>query len=116
MKRFLVASILALGLMAWSPNEASAWSKFNFNIGLNISYEAADTNFLWGLFRSGPHPFAGQPGYFEGQNGGHGGYTPDVTPGSQPAPQQYYQQMPHAGSPGSQFATQPVGYSTQQQQ
>src|SRR4051812_21402178 len=87
MKRFLVACSLALALTALAEQKASAWSKFNFNVGLNVSYEAAETNFLWGAFRSGPHPFA-QPGgevYGGGPHGGYGG--------------QYYNPTPQAAAP-----------------
>jgi hypothetical protein len=86
MKRFLVVSSLALAVVLMAEQKASAWSKFNFNIGLNLSREAAENNFFWGLYRNGPHPFAqqqgqggyGQGGYGQGGYGqggyGHGGY------------------------------------------
>jgi len=121
MKRFLATIVAALAILAISQNKASAWSKCNFNIGLHFSREAADNSFLWGLYRSGPHPFASGP---SSVMSGHG-YVPDN-------PYQYYNPYPAAGGPatsptlpapaqsvpqaaaGTQYngqnGTQPVGY------
>lgn len=91
MKRFLVACSLALALTALAEQKASAWSKFNFNVGLNISREAAENNFLWGLYRNGPHPFAQGGGEGYGYGGaGQGGFGG-----------QYYNAMPQAGAPAT---------------
>src|SRR5262245_14538063 len=82
MKRFLILSSAALALLATTEQMASAWSKFNVNIAMNIAMEGAENNFLWGFFRNGPHPFAqsgGFPGYY-----GQGGY------GDAPSPYPYY--------------------------
>jgi hypothetical protein len=70
MKRFVIACSLALAVSAISGQKASAWSKFNFNVGLNIGYEAAENSFLWGFFRNGPHPYAQAGGYGAHNNGG----------------------------------------------
>lgn len=104
MKRFLAFSFAALGILAISDNKASAWSKTNFNIGLHISREAADNNFLWGLFRNGPHPFGNNP-HAAAQHG-HG-YVPDN-------PHPYYNPNPHAGTPGTAPTLPPPGQSMPQ--
>jgi hypothetical protein len=74
-KKSLVIGLLALGLSALSQQQAAAWTKFNFSVGLNLSWESGNNNFLWGLFRDGqapgyptdvlgyPHQFANQ-GYY----------------------------------------------------
>ncbi len=86
MKRFLATFVAALAILASSQNKASAWSKCNFNIGLHFSREAADNSFLWGLYRSGPHPFATNPHAGLQPHG----YTPDY-------PYPYFNPNPHAG-------------------
>ncbi len=124
MKRFLVACAAVAALLAVADQKASAWTKFNFNVGLNMSYETADTNLLWGLFRSGPHPFAqqgqdpyGYGGYWNGghanagQGGANYGYYPYFTaptttpPATLPAPGQ----SAPAQSPASNQTSQ-IGY------
>jgi hypothetical protein len=61
MKKFLVICGLALALSALSREQASAWHKFNFNVGLNISWEAANNCYFCGLFTSGPAPYGYAP-------------------------------------------------------
>ncbi len=100
MKRFLVACTLALALMANAQQKASAWSKFNFNVGLNISREASDNNFLFGLYRNGPHPNA-QGGNGGGGGGGYDGYGSAGGAGAGTgygAGNPYFNQMPAAGA------------------
>jgi hypothetical protein len=55
-KKLVVASVLAMGLIANSNQEAHAWTKFSFDVGLSIKYEAAGNNLLWGLWQNGPYP------------------------------------------------------------
>ena len=68
MKRFVTMCAVALALLAFESRQASAWSKFGFSVGMNIGYEKADNNFGWGLYRSGPHPFAQGGGYYGGDS------------------------------------------------
>ena len=56
MKRVLTVSVFALAVVMLSQQQAMAWSKFGFNIGMNVNYECADNVFLWGACRSGPVP------------------------------------------------------------
>jgi hypothetical protein len=91
MKRFLIACSLALAVSAISGQKASAWTKWNFNIGLNISREAAENNFLWGFFRNGPHPYAQATGGYGGQGGQMYGQND----------QQYFSPMPAPASAGT---------------
>src|SRR5437764_10386456 len=88
-KKFLMVGVLALGGLALSQQQASAWSKFNMSIGLNISYEAANNNFFWGLFRNGQVPgYPTDTGHnFSVNNGpppGYGGFPDHGYPMAQP--------------------------------
>src|SRR5262245_18959597 len=76
MKRFLVLCSAALALMETTEQKASAWNKFNFNVGLNFGCENAENSLLWGLYRNGPHPYAQAAGQVYGGYGpyGYGGY------------------------------------------
>jgi hypothetical protein len=120
MKRLAIAGVLALGLMACSQQRASAWTKFNFSAGFNISYESSGFCFSsccnW---YSPPCPYGG-PG-FSGFGGfpdyGHDGlaaYAPEAAT----APASTFtapKPTPASGSPApkatSYSGTQPVSYS-----
>jgi len=56
MKRVLTLSVFALAVVGMTGQQAKAWKKFGFNIGMNVNYESADTNCLWGAYRNGPVP------------------------------------------------------------
>ena len=108
MKRFLIIGALALGLVAMSRQEASAWIKCRFSVGLNWSWDSGNNNFLWGFMKNGqvpgyptdfyaggasmppPSPYAGMMG--GGMVGGYpdmGGHAPTGGPGFvAPAPSQ----------------------------
>src|SRR5437763_1735249 len=72
-KKFLMIGALALGLAAVSGQEASAWIKCNFSVGLNWSWESGNNSFLWGLWTSGQAP----------------GYPTDAFNGTYAAPSPY---------------------------
>jgi hypothetical protein len=55
MKKMLVAGVMALALTATSHQQASAWCKFNFSAGINMSYESTGSCFGWG-FNCVPNP------------------------------------------------------------
>ena len=63
MKRLIIMSLFALGLLLALHQEASAWSKFKFGIGFNISWEGANNSFLCGLLKGGPAPPGVDNGY-----------------------------------------------------
>lgn len=126
MKRFLIACSLALAVSTVAEQKAMAWKKFNFNVGMNISSESAENNFMWGLFRNGPHPFAqqGQQNPYGGGGYGGGGYgggqdpfqyynpMPTQAPNTLPAPMQSApaQNMPSGQGINNNQGTQRVGY------
>jgi hypothetical protein len=58
MKKMIVAALLGAGLVLLSAGEASAWSKFNFTVGLNCCYEGANNCVLWGALQGGDGPYA----------------------------------------------------------
>jgi hypothetical protein len=143
MKRFLIACSLSLALIATSNQKASAWKKWNFNVGLNLSHEAAENNLLWGLYRNGPHPFAqqgaqggyGQGGYGQGgpgygvpgaygqagfdPSGGYGmpGYNqmPSATGAAPATLPAPVQSTPVQSLPSGNSQTSPVSYNVPQQ-
>ncbi len=134
MKKFLTIGALALGLAAFSQQEASAWIKCNFSIGLNWSWEAGNNNYFWGMIRTGqvpgyptdyqqsahvptPSPYAGMMGAAPPMVYGDG-HAPHGAPGFTPPPPQTVE--PPAGKAPAQPTTttsqyyntgyQPVGY------
>jgi hypothetical protein len=71
MKKLVMASMLALGALAVSSQPASAWTKFKFGIGANISYTGSGNCLFWGAAKGAPLPDCGMPG-----GGFPGGYAP----------------------------------------
>jgi hypothetical protein len=106
MKKMIVAAALALALTATARQEASAWCKFNFSVGCNMSYESTGTCFGWG-FNCQPNPAPcgygacpSYPGYGSYAYGGYGygGYAPHAAapvaaPAAAPARPQGTQQV-----------------------
>jgi hypothetical protein len=84
-KKFLIMAGLALGVAAVSWQQASAWIKCNFSVGLNWCWESGNNSFLWGAWTSGQvpgsptdvgccHGFCGVGGFPGCDYGGYGGY------------------------------------------
>jgi hypothetical protein len=78
--------VLALTLAAVAAPRAHAWAKFNFGVGLNLSYEAANNCWLWGALRNGPtgveYPNWANGSIFDHNgNYGNGLYNSNVPPG-----------------------------------
>jgi len=94
MNKFLLTCGLALALTALSHQQASAWHKFNFSVGLNIGWEAANNSYFCGRFSSGPPPYAAgfPPAYFPAfgypapVDGVNGHYAAAPAASSAPAP------------------------------
>jgi hypothetical protein len=133
-KKFLTIGALALGLAAVSQQEASAWIKCNFSVGLNWSWESGNNSFLWGAWTSGQVPgyptdaYNGHhaaPSPYAGMMGGavpyadHGGYAPHggsgfvaPPPGQTPEPPTH--KNGSTSAPASAYygsnGYQPVGY------
>ena len=65
---------LAAAVLAAVPQHASAWSNIRFGAGVNLHWQTADNNLLWGGFRNGqiPSPY-GHHGHdgFHGHHGHH---------------------------------------------
>lgn len=97
MKKVLALGLLALGLIALSQQEASAWKNSRFGIGLNWDYQSGGNSFFWGLWRNGQPPGPG----------GFGDGMPYHGHGHKHATQGNYWAMP-AQQPG--FAPVPYGY------
>lgn len=78
MKKFAIAGLLALGLLACPQQQADAWIKVQFGVGLNFSFESGNNSWFWGAFNNGQIP--GYPtnvpiGHHYGH--GYGGYPMD---------------------------------------
>ena len=105
MKKLLVASVLALALVAGSQQTASAWSHFKIGIGMNVDWSCGNNNLLWGAYRSGQVP--------EGHGGPLDGYyAPAPIPYGQPG---FYAPSPtpvqrQTGPAASQLASYPAPY------
>jgi hypothetical protein len=56
MKKILLASLLALGVLSLSQQQASAWVNAKFGVGLNFAWQSGGNCFLWGLAKGEPHP------------------------------------------------------------
>jgi len=69
MKRILCTALAALGLLLGSQQQASAWHKCSFGVGLNLSCEGANNSVLWGVMKGGPAPGQMVDGGYPG--GGH---------------------------------------------
>jgi len=61
MKRMMAMGVIALAVLAFTGQQASAWCKFGFGVGLNVNWECGGNSFLWGAYKSGPPPGAYQP-------------------------------------------------------
>jgi hypothetical protein len=73
MKRMIAMALLTLAVAAGSQQRASAWSKFNFGVGMNLCCESGGTSTTRSSYRSsssGPAPWGGQ-GYGEAPGGHH---------------------------------------------
>jgi len=76
MKKMMLVALLGLGLVLTSGQRASAWSKVNFGVGLNLGWEGGGNNLLFGLFRGAQPP--------AGMYGGDGPMEPEMP--APPAP------------------------------
>src|SRR5690349_719163 len=86
MKRLFPITVLAIGLLLGSQQQASAWSKFNFGVGFNIGFQGGGNSVLWGMFRGAQVPDAYNGGYGDhGPDAGHG-HGGDFGPGPGPGP------------------------------
>ncbi len=74
MKKFLTIGVLALVLLALPRQQASAWIKCNFSVGLNFNFESGNNCWLWGAFRNGQVPGYPTDAGCHGNNGNNGIY------------------------------------------
>ena len=66
MKKFVLAGLVALSVMAITQQQASAWINSRFGIGLNWHTQSGGNQILWGAWRNGQPPGPEAYGY-----GGH---------------------------------------------
>jgi hypothetical protein len=103
MKKMIVTGLLALAMTATSGQEASAWCKFCWSCGFNISYESTGCNTTWCFSRvSNPPPcypscnpcysgYCGYPGYSPYPAYAYSPALPGTPAVAAPAPQQTQQ-------------------------
>jgi hypothetical protein len=117
MKKLVMASLLALGVLVVGQQRASAWSEFKFSAGVNLSWRSSGSCTNFGIYRtSTPYdtcpPFGCASGfpYFGGYAAAPGaesyyGNVAAQAPAAQPAgPAQTYNPYYNSGY-------QPVGYT-----
>ena len=97
MKKILVLGVFAIGMLATTQQEASAWIKTGFRAGINWDYSSGGNSALWGQWRNG------QPAGPEAFGGHHGGTHFGVPP-------QFM--MPHGYVPGA-YQPAPQGFPPQ---
>jgi hypothetical protein len=117
MKKLVLASAVALCVLAASQQQASAWSSFKLGVGAQLSWErGGDSSFMWGV--SSSRDLTGYPNYSlqtapnNNFQGSYGGY--DGVPVPAPAHGQFQAPQPApAGTPAAQGPAkglQPVNY------
>ena len=115
MKRMAILSLLALSVILASEQQASAWCRFKFGIGLNISYEGSGNTFLWGLCKGGPNPNMYPDGAppVDGYAPPYPAYSPGMVPDgyAPPPPPGHTPPPPTAAAPA---VAQPVSYNPYQ--
>ncbi len=82
MKKVVLTGLLALGVLAISHQQASAWVNSRFGIGLNWDRQSGGNNFLWGAYRNGQPP--GPEAFGDGFNAG--GFPASPFSGPMPTP------------------------------
>lgn len=112
MKKFVVAGVIAVGLLAVAQQNASAWVNSRFGVGLNWDYQAGGNTLLWGAWRNSQPPgpeYWNSGAYaprYQGPMGG--GFPPMPAPASQgfaPMPQGSSDANPFEAPYASQFAS-----------
>lgn len=91
MKKMLMVGLLAIGAIAMTQQQASAWIHSRFGIGMNWDYQSGGNSAVWGLWRNmqpgghdplGPHQLKYMPG------------APAFVPSQLPAPVHVHQAPP----------------------
>jgi hypothetical protein len=111
-KQIVAVGLAALALMLMTHQQASAWHKCSFGVGMNLACEGGGNSVLWGMAKGAPSPGQMDGGFPDGYGYGpgapaFGGNFAPIDPGlaANPAPAPA-RVMPQAAPP----TTQPVGY------
>lgn len=112
MKNLMTAFLLGAMLLC-GTSRCHAWSKANFGMGLNWSWQGGGNSALWGLVKGSPMPEAMMPGGGGGYGGqGFGGAVdgaPDPSQyGSSTNVPQHMPSMPPAANMPEKLATSPL--------
>jgi hypothetical protein len=90
MKKMIAAGLLAIGCLAASEQQASAWLNSKFSVGLNWDLQSANNSVLWGMWRNGQIPAPGPDA---------GMYGPPQSQRFPAPPYPPYGYMPHGYAP-----------------
>ncbi len=101
MKKILTMALAALSLLAITEQQAKAWSKYNFGVGLNLGWEGAGNSVFMGMFKGQAAPGTDGAGYGGGGYMGRPGYG--AYPGMQPYGAPGYGNSPGYGGDPSQY-------------
>jgi hypothetical protein len=111
-KKIVAFGLAALALMMMTQQQASAWKKCTFGVGLNLGWEGANNSVLWGVLKGGPGPGMdggyggfGDPGFGYGAHGFASGPQPFGPGGFEPS---YASPMNSAMPPSPELATPPA--------
>jgi hypothetical protein len=102
MQRIMLTSLLALGLLAFLQQPASAWTRTNANAGANLSSQGGGNSAFFGLWKSSEMPNQMIDGPYQPP---YGGGVP-IQDGLVPPPQD----KPEKLGPPTTPATRPASY------
>jgi hypothetical protein len=116
MHRMIIASLAALGLVVVSQDQASAYSKFTFGVGMNLGMEGGGNSVLWGAYKGSPAPGMGFQGGYCNPYGGaimpHGGPAMPFPGELPPAPEKNVPVpiQPNMAKPAGYYPIQQMSY------
>ncbi len=85
MRQILTATAAALALVLAAQQQASAWSKYNFGVGLNVGWEGGGNSFLFGVLKGAQSPAGYADGNMPGGYGSPGIESAPMMPAPAPA-------------------------------
>jgi hypothetical protein len=94
MRKILAACAVALALVLATGQQASAWHKCSFGVGLNIGFEGGGNCLFWGLLKGAPAPGQMDGNFSGGDFGSASGFDPGFA-----GPQDFSKPLPMPPAP-----------------